>query len=153
MCLCVLRRGGAAPPIIKLACCAGGPCLQGSRGSFLHSVDRSERGEGSSQLSHSLLSLVIFCNSFIAALRLRPAQTGSSRTSQGGKQQQQQQHLPNPLPPSSLPARIRTSSLLPPPLPPLPSCATVSTWPSPIGTPPPQGRVGIALSALFSLLL
>lgn len=58
---------GAAPPIIKLACCAGGPCLQGRRGSFLHSVDSSERGDGSSE--HSLLS-GYFCKSSLAALRL-----------------------------------------------------------------------------------
>lgn len=54
--------GGTAPPIIKLECCVEGPCLQGRRGSFLHSVDSSGRREGSSELSHSLFSLLISAN-------------------------------------------------------------------------------------------
>lgn len=53
-----VRAGGAAPPIIKLACCVEGPCLWGRRGSFLHSVDSSEREEGGSELS--LCSLGLF---------------------------------------------------------------------------------------------
>lgn len=63
--------GGAAPPIIKLVCCVEGPCLRGRQGSFLHSVDSSsERGEGSSELSHSPSLSCCFCNSSVAALRL-----------------------------------------------------------------------------------
>lgn len=149
--------GGAAPPIIKLACCAGGPCLRGRRGSFLHSVDSSECREASSELSYSPSSLVISATHPSRRCDLH-TRAVSGRAGGGGKQQQQQlqRHLPNPPPsppPPSFPAQPRTSSLLPPTPPPPPSCATVSTWPSPTGTPPRQGRVGITLSALFSLPL
>lgn len=74
---------GAAPPIIKLACCAGGPCLQGRRGSFLHSVDSSEPGDGSSE--HSLLSLVISANHPSLRCDWRTAHTGWFRTSRRGE--------------------------------------------------------------------
>lgn len=92
-----------------------------------------------------------FCKSSLAALRLANCTQADSGRVGGGKQQleQLQWHLPNP-PPPSLPAQPRTSFLLPPPPSPLPSCATVSIWPSPTGTPPPQGPVGITLFALSS---
>lgn len=81
VCVC---WGGAAPPIIKLTCCVEGPCLQGRRGSFLHSVDSSERGEGSSELSHSLLTLVISATHPSLRCDWRPAHTGWLTTSWGG---------------------------------------------------------------------
>lgn len=144
-----MEGGGAAPPIIKLACCAGGPCLRGRRKSFLHSVDSSERGEGRrSSLTRPVSGY--FCNSSLTLLRL-----ADLHEDEAGGVEKEQQHLPNPPPPpslrsSSLPARPGISSPLIPPPPPLPSCATVSTWPSPTGTLPPLGRVGIVLVTLCS---
>lgn len=144
--MCVCWGRGAAPPIIKLVCCAGGPCLRGRRSSFLHSVETAGEALSLSSVSG------YFCNSSLTALRL--ADLHEDKT--GVKKQQQ--HLPNPslLPPSlrpfPLPAQSWTSSPPISPPPPLPSCATVSTWPFPTGTLPPLGRVGIVIFTLSALL-
>lgn len=71
MCLC-WGEGGPAPPLIKLACCTGGACLQDRRGSFLHLVDSSE-------LSHSLS-----CNSSSTALRRADPHTQADPGRVGG---------------------------------------------------------------------
>lgn len=76
--VCVCR--GAAPPIIKLACCVEGPCLWGRRGSLLHSVDRSEREESRGELSHS----GYFSNSSFAALRLATCTQRLTENEPGG---------------------------------------------------------------------